>query len=154
MILIFVALGLQGCGSPEKPNIPTVSQIATASVKSGFPGVSNDFKKFNPANEQDKTILKDIVSWLNESKIAKMEGSNRFVPTIGPTTLVLNLANGKQILIEPAIDSVTKHEGSKTIETGSYAKGFIDFQYGDSTKVFRLKSEPLDNWLLKSPWKD
>jgi hypothetical protein len=155
-LLVIVGLSmlvLQGCGSPQKPSIPTVGQITSASVGLGAPGPSNDVLRLSPTNAKSKATLKSIVTWLNESKVVKLENAHRLIPSIGPTTLAIDLKDGKQILIQPAINSVTKHDGSKTIQTGRFAKGFIDFQYADSTKTFRLQSTPLDSWLLSNPWK-
>ncbi|GMA63010.1 hypothetical protein GCM10025859_34500 [Alicyclobacillus fastidiosus] len=104
--------------------------------------------QLNLKDPHDKAVLQKVLHWLQTAPYSKLEDQHQPMPSEGPTTLILKLNNGQEAWIQPATNCITN--GNST--TCKSAKGYIDFQYTDSTRRTRLKSEALDEWLLGA-WK-
>lgn len=127
--------------------IPTINQIQKAQVSLNIPNPSG-VTPLNPSNPRDKASLQKVLNWVQTASPVGYEDPHHPMPSEGPTTLVLQLTNGKEILIQPATNCTTT--GNSTVCHDS--KGYIDFQYADSTKKLRLASSELDSWLIGG-WK-
>ena len=152
MIIPFVLIPvfiLSGCGSRHSATIsvPTWSQIKSADVSLNIPNPSG-VTAITPTASHDKAALKKVLGWLQTAKPVGDEDPYQPMPSQGPTTLVIQLTNGKEILVQPASNCTTT--GNSTV--CKYAQGYIDFQYANSTQKLRLHSPELDTWLLGT-WK-
>lgn len=159
MIIPFVLIPvfiLSGCGSthsaasqsqPSTISVPTLSQIKSADVSMNIPN-PNGVTAITPTAPHDKAVLQKVLGWLQAAKSVGDEDPHQPMPSEGPTTLVIQLTNGKKVLVQPASNCTAT--GNSTV--CKYAQGYIDFQYADSTKKLRLHSPKLETWLLGT-WK-
>lgn len=153
LIPVFI---LSGCGSthsavsqsePSTISVPTLSQIKSADVSLNIPNPSG-VTGITSTAPYDKAVLQKVLGWLQTAKPVGNEDPHQPMPSEGPTTLVIQLTNGKEILVQPARNCTTT--GNSTVCKN--AQGYIDFQYANSTQKLRLYSPELDTWLFGT-WK-
>ncbi|WP_258110095.1 hypothetical protein [Alicyclobacillus sp. SP_1] len=132
---------------PSSMTAPTLSEIKVARVSLNIPN-PNGSAILTPTSAHDRTVLQKVLGWLRTAQAVGNENPHQPMPSEGPTTLVMQLTDGMDILIQPANTCTTT--GSSTV--CKYAQGYIDFQSADSTQKLRLYSPELDTWLLGT-WK-
>ncbi|QSO46709.1 hypothetical protein [Alicyclobacillus mengziensis] len=133
---------------PSSMTAPTLSEIKDAKVSLNIPS-PNGSTSLTPTSPHDRAVLQKVIGWLQTAEAVGDEDLHQPMPSEGPTTLVLQLTNGMEILIQPASNCTTT--GNSTV--CKYAQGYVDFQYADSTHKLRLHSPELDTWLLGT-WKN
>jgi len=136
--------------APKTIDVPKLSDVKYVQINFGMPTPSP--KPLLSNTPQNRAKISKLLSWLQQAKPLGYERPHP-MPTIGPISLDIKLYNGKDVVLQPALNSVTHlHNDSPTLVEGRTAKNEIDFDNG-SDKSIRLDSSQLYTWLAQNGWK-
>lgn len=136
--------------APTNIDIPKLSDVKSIQINFGMPSPNPNPLLSN--TQQNNATISKVLAWLKTAKLLGYERPHP-MPSLGPISLYIKLYNGKDVILQPAVNSVTHlHNGNTTEIHGSGAKNEIDFGNG-SAKTIRLYCPELYTWLAQNGWR-
>jgi hypothetical protein len=129
-------------------NIPIAKDVKSLKVWSTeLPGA----KRMTFINPNDKSIINQVIVWLNNSKEVGVEkpspGKDGYPPGLSIIT-----TKGFTLSIRPAVNWTKKVYPDHTVIIGKNAEGYVAIIPSNNSQMVRIYSPKLYNWIEKNEW--
>ena len=130
--------------------VPQISKVTSLRIVFGALG-SEPPTPLSANTSRNRAIIIKVVDWLKQSKPLGYERIHPTLQTIPPTVAEMTLADGRHVVLQPAMNSIIGlRNGQLRTEKDYYAKNDVDFVSGNRT--IRIYSPGLYRWISLGEW--